>query len=87
MQADAPPRAEGVLLFLAPLTRGGRGGWFSRQGEDEQVGYAHLAFRYEFVGAAPSGRPYWRSTDKLSFEYLFSLLSLVRTGARACPYG
>ena len=34
-----PRQAEEVLLFLAPLTRGGRGGWFSRQGEDEQGGF------------------------------------------------
>ena len=27
-----PRRAEGVLLFLAPLTRGGRGGWFRKEG-------------------------------------------------------
>ncbi len=27
-------RAEGVLLFLAPLSRGGRGGWFSGRGRD-----------------------------------------------------
>ena len=26
-----PRRAEGVLVFLAPLTRGGRGGWFYRR--------------------------------------------------------
>ena len=31
------------MLFLAPLTRGGRGGWFSRRGEDERVGFSQCA--------------------------------------------
>ena len=38
-KAMRPRRVEGALLFLAPLTRGGRGGCFSRQGEDEQGGF------------------------------------------------
>ncbi len=39
-KANRSRRAEGVLLFLAPLTRGGRGGWFSSREKTTGTGDA-----------------------------------------------
>ena len=74
-KAMRPRRAEGVLLFLTPLTRGGRGGWFnSWEGRllyPRKRGLFHRAF--------PSGCP----TPHGGSEYLLCTVGIDHQ-ARGC---
>ena len=82
----APRRVERALLFLAPLTRGGRGGWFSsREGVPLPPGKGLLKnpprseeflLQSEFTTAVIPAKA--GMTNKAAPP-------LVGTGPRACP--